>query len=125
MNEGNKSDAAVAQLLRFKCILEVERNALFDALTGLLEHMRLADAGRGRQQTALVCGVAIDDRQLEAALRHAQLVLRDESAAAAARAGRQRVPCNSRARLLDYRRSHKNMTHLCLVILRVLRHRSG
>ena len=86
MNKWNKSDHALAQLVRFNCILEVERNALFDALTGLLNHMQLVDAGQARQQTAFVCRVPIEDRELEAALRHAQLVLRDESAAAAARA---------------------------------------
>ena len=88
MNQRNISDLAVAELLRCKDILEVERKALFDALTGLLSHMKPVGQGHGMYQTVLVCGMRFDDRQFEAALRHAQLVLQDESAAATARLGR-------------------------------------
>jgi hypothetical protein len=91
------SDHAVAQLLRRKTILEIERDSLFDAMAKLLAHMYLVDAGPDGRQTVLVCGVAIDDRQLEVALRNAQLVLRDEGDAATVRARR----ANRQARALQ------------------------
>lgn len=88
MNKPPMSDHAVAELLRCKTILEIERDSLFDALAKLLPHMHLVDARPDGRQTVHVCGVAVDDRQLEAALRYAQLVLRDEADAATARARR-------------------------------------
>ena len=88
MNDRNKSNPEVAHLARMNCVLEAERNALFDALTGLLLHMGLSAAGRAGLQAALVCGVPIDDSRLEAALKHAKFVLNDESAVTAARTAR-------------------------------------
>jgi len=82
------SDLAVAELLRCKCILEIERDTLFEALAKLLAHMDLVDPGHDARKTVLICGVAVEDRQLVAALRHAQLVLRDEADAAKSRARR-------------------------------------
>ena len=90
--KGHKvSDHTVAELVRCKCILEVERDTLFDALARLLSHIDLADPGQGSRNTVLIRGVPIDDREFEAALRHAQLVLRDEADAAKARARRAGV----------------------------------
>jgi len=85
MSGRKMSDHAVADLIRRKCILEVERDTALNALAGLLSHMELLDHGHDTRQTALICGVAVDDREFEAALRHAQLVLRDEADAATAR----------------------------------------
>jgi hypothetical protein len=72
-----------AELLRRNSILEVERETLFDALARLLSHIDLADPGPGAPNTILIGGVSIDDREFEAALRHARLVLRDEADATA------------------------------------------
>jgi hypothetical protein len=91
MNDRNKSNPQVAHLARMNCTLEAERNALFDALTGLLQHMKLSAAGRAGLQAPMVCGVPIDDRCLEAALKHARFVCDDESTAAAARAAHGRA----------------------------------
>jgi hypothetical protein len=88
MNERNQSNPVIAHLARMNCTLEAERNALFDALTGLLQHMELSAAGRAGLQAPLVCGVPIDDRCLEAAVKHALFVCNDESTAAAARTAR-------------------------------------
>jgi hypothetical protein len=88
MYDRSKSETALAQLARLNCVLEAERNALFDALSELVSHMKLTAAGPAGLQTALVCGRPVDDRRLEAALRHAQFVLHDELTAAAARASR-------------------------------------
>ena len=88
MNDRSQSNPQVAHLARMNCTLEAERNALFDALAGLLQHMKLSVAGRAGLQAPLVCGVPIDDRCLEAAVKHALFVCDDESTAAAARAAR-------------------------------------
>ena len=88
MNGHKLSDHTVAELVRCKCILEIERDTLFDALARLLSHIDLADPGHGARSTVLIGEVAIDDREFEAALRHAQLVLQDEADAAKARARR-------------------------------------
>ena len=82
------SEHAVAELVRCKCILEVERDTLFDALARLLGHIDLADPRQGARNAVLIGKVAIDDQEFEAALRHAQLVLRDEADAGEARSRR-------------------------------------
>jgi hypothetical protein len=82
------SDHAVAELVRCKCILEVERDALFDALARLLSHIDLPDSRHGARNAVLIGKVAIDNQEFEAALRHAQFVLRDEADAGDARARR-------------------------------------
>lgn len=83
MNGHKLLDHTVAELLRRNSILEVERETLFDALARLLSHIDLADPGHGAPNTIRIGGVSIDDREFEAALRHARLVLRDEADAAA------------------------------------------
>lgn len=88
MYDRNKSDTVLAQLARLNCVLEAERNALFDALSELVSHMKLTTAGPAGLQTVLVCSRPVDDRRLESALRHAQFVLQDELTAATARASR-------------------------------------
>lgn len=88
MNDRSQSNPQVAHLARMNCMLEAERNALFDALVGLLQHMKLSVAGRAGLQAPMVCGVPIDDRCLEAAVKHALFVCDDESTAAATRAAR-------------------------------------
>ena len=70
MNDRSQSNPQVAHLARMNCTLEAERNAHFDALAGLLQHMKLSVAGRAGLQAPLVCGVPIDDRCLEAAVKH-------------------------------------------------------
>ena len=82
------SDHAVAELVRCKCILEVERDTLFDALARLLSHIDLPDSSLGARNAIRIGKVPIDDQEFEAALRHAQLVLRDEADAGEARARR-------------------------------------
>jgi hypothetical protein len=95
MNDRNQSNPQIAHLARMNCTLEVERNALFDALAGLLQHMKLSVAGRAGLQAPLVCGVPIDDRCLEAAVKHALFVCNDESAAAATRTARGQRPATA------------------------------
>jgi len=93
-----------AELLRRNSILEVERETLFDALARLLSHIDLADAGHGAPNTILIGGVSIDDREFEAALRHARLVLRDE-ADATATAARPTESANHGARIFTTSRT--------------------
>lgn len=101
MNGHKLSDHAVAELVRSKCILEVERDTLFDALARLLSHIDLADPGDGARNAVLIRGVPINDREFEAALRHAQLILRDEAEAATARARRAEAEAKAKANALQ------------------------
>ena len=50
MNDRSQSNPQVAHLARMNCTLEAECNALFNALAGLLQHMKLSVAGRAGLQ---------------------------------------------------------------------------